>query len=396
MDGKYAFEWLDLAVTTILNPLKTNIAALDAGELEGIQSQIQREIIQSKTLLSKAAFRLFGRRKIQRMVSQYQKSLFLLLDTAFERERQSPLSNEKAAKLSQSAREAIQELLDFIEHRFGEYIDLDCPVPALRLTDVRKTMAARINALRPWLESVSADPAVANIILEELSSLSGESIKHKLSFRQVFYQKQLLDHLEGLAAKKSDSLDELVELLIFMNFNSRAFLDYYTSQLSGRIEGLASQAEQYNHLLLARKAFAQRHHQSEYSLNHTYPSVKTLVGRWFDAELNYLESQRRWGIRETSHASQPEAADPAKILCILSIDQIALIFRALDSLRIIEAKSLNSVFQQIAPYLSTPRKRDISWESMRSKAYQFEASDKERVLKMLDSVTRWIHEYEMR
>jgi hypothetical protein len=53
---------------------------------------------------------------------------------------------------------------------------------------------------------------------------------------------------------------------------------------------------------------------------------------------------------------------------------------------------MNSVFQRIAPHLSTPRKTEISWESMRAKAYQFEESDKQRVLKMLESLSRWISE----
>lgn len=396
MDGKYAFEWLDLAITTILNPSKTNIAALDAGELEGIQTQIRQEINQSKTLLSRAGFQTFSRRKIQRMVSQYQKSLVLLLETALERERQNPIRGEKAITLSKTAREAISELLDFIEHRFGEYIDVDCKVPSSRLQALRQMLAGRLDSLRPWLRSVSADSPVAEIITGQLSRLTLESSKYKPTFREVFYQKELLKHLERLAAEDQQRLDALVETLIFLNFNCRAFIDYYTGQVSARISGFHTHAEKLNELLWARKQVTQLHHQSEQALFPASPSVKTVVGRWLDAELDYLDAGLRRNIAEMSRNEQTRASGPGKILCMLSIDQIALILRALDSLRIIQAKSLNSVFEHIAPHLSTPRKQEISWESMRSKAYQFEASDKERVLKILDSVAKWIKEHEMR
>ncbi|OJV15210.1 MAG: hypothetical protein BGO21_29845 [Dyadobacter sp. 50-39] len=396
MDGKYAFEWLDLAVTTILNPSKTNIAALDAGQLESIQTQIRQEINQSKTLLSRAGFMTFSRRKIQRIVSQYQKSLVLLLETAFEGERQNPGYGEKANTLSKTAREAIYELLDFIEHRFGEYIDLDCKVPSSRLAGLKQTLANRLDSVRPWLQSVAAGSPVAAIISDQLSRLSAEPSKYKPSFREVFYHQELLSHLERLAAEEGHLLDALIETLIFMNFNCRSFIDYYTGQLSAHINGFHSLTEKLNQLLWARKRFTQLHQQSEHALDPALPSVKTMVGRWLDAELDYLDAGLRWGIAETNRAEKTRSTGPGKILCVLSIDQIALILRALDSLRIIQAKSLNSVFEHIAPHLSTPRKQEISWESMRSKAYQFEASDKERVLKILDSVAKWIKEHEMR
>jgi len=119
MDEKYALRWLDLVVTTILDPAKTNISTIGSHELESFGSLMQQEITQNKTILSQAAFRIFSKRKIQRMVGQYHKSLFLLLETAFERHPQIAATSEKAMSLGKTAIEAINELLDFIEHRFG-------------------------------------------------------------------------------------------------------------------------------------------------------------------------------------------------------------------------------------------------------------------------------------
>jgi len=402
MDEKYALRWLDLVVTTILDPAKTNISTIGSHELESFGSLMQQEITQNKTILSQAAFRIFSKRKIQRMVGQYHKSLFLLLETAFERHPQIAATSEKAMSLGKTAIEAINELLDFIEHRFGEYIDLDSWVPSAHLAGVRDSISERLEKLTPWLDAAAESTPLAAMILGAFSMLSGEDQKkRRATFREVFYKKELLDQLEKLAGSlptDEQSLRQLTQILVFMNFNSRSFIDYYTGEIAARIRQMPSPTEKRGALLLAHKDFNQLHHQSELRLHAGSIDVKTAIGRWFDAELQYLETQREW---ETPAAAQSLAdipdnsADHTKILCFLSIDQIALLLRALDSLRIIQARSMNSVFQRIAPHLSTRRKKDISWESMRAKAYQFEESDKQRVLKMLESVSRWISELEV-
>ncbi|MBC9795366.1 hypothetical protein [Sinomicrobium weinanense] len=82
-----------------------------------------------------------------------------------------------------------------------------------------------------------------------------------------------------------------------------------------------------------------------------------------------------------------------KILCDLSTDQIALFLRAADELRIIRARSLRTVFKHIAPYLSTPHKKEISFEAMRVSAYKAEESDKEVVISELIRLIEKIKEY---
>ena len=399
MDEKYALRWLDLVVTTILDPAKTNVSTIGSQELENFNSLMKQEISQSKTLLSEAAFRIFSKRKIKRMVGQYHRSLFLLLETAFERHPQIAAISEKATSLGTTAIEAINELLDFIEHRFGEYIDLDSWVPTAHLAGIKESIAERLEKLKPWLDAVAVGTPLAPLVLDAFSTFTDEHHKkRRATFREVFYKKELIDQLEKLASsshKEELSPDRLIQMLVFMNFNSRHFVDYYTSRIAARVRQTQSAAEKMGELLLAHKDFNQLHHQSQLCLHAGYVDVRTAIRRWFEAELQYLKRQRQW---ETAATAQTfgnipnTSTEHTKILCFLSIDQIALLLRALDSLRIIQARSMNSVFQRIAPYLSTPRKKDISWESMRSKAYQFEESDKQRVLTILDSVSRWISE----
>ena len=82
-----------------------------------------------------------------------------------------------------------------------------------------------------------------------------------------------------------------------------------------------------------------------------------------------------------------------KIRSVLSVDQLALILRAADDTKVIVARSLNSVFKTIVPYLSTPYQDEISYDSMRSKSYSVETRDKEIVMQALQQMIQKIKEY---
>jgi hypothetical protein len=82
-----------------------------------------------------------------------------------------------------------------------------------------------------------------------------------------------------------------------------------------------------------------------------------------------------------------------KILCTLSVDQIGLILKAADDIRIIQARSLSQVFKSIVPYLSTPNKIDISFDSMRASTYHPETTDKEKAIAALERMISKIKDY---
>jgi hypothetical protein len=82
-----------------------------------------------------------------------------------------------------------------------------------------------------------------------------------------------------------------------------------------------------------------------------------------------------------------------KVLCKLSTDQTALLLRASDELKILIAKSMNHVFKTIVPFLSTPNKADLSYDSMRSKSYVAEERDKKIVIETLERMIKQIKEY---
>lgn len=82
-----------------------------------------------------------------------------------------------------------------------------------------------------------------------------------------------------------------------------------------------------------------------------------------------------------------------KITCNLSADQLALILRAMDESRLVGAKSMNAVFRQIIPFLSTERKVNLSYGAVRSKAYSPEDRDRQVAVGLLEKMIEKIQSY---
>jgi hypothetical protein len=86
-------------------------------------------------------------------------------------------------------------------------------------------------------------------------------------------------------------------------------------------------------------------------------------------------------------------APPYKITCRLSVDQIAIILKAADDIRLLTARSFSLVLRSITPYLSTERMQDFSWKSARSSAMKMEDRDKQLTVTALEELIKKIKSY---
>ncbi|CAD0004812.1 MULTISPECIES: hypothetical protein [Flavobacterium] len=128
--------------------------------------------------------------------------------------------------------------------------------------------------------------------------------------------------------------------------------------------------------------------------------VTTALISCLDELITFLESRFSIYLNASVQTTEKKTDDrltinnpSSKILCKLSTDQTALILRASDELKILISKSMNHLFKTIVPFLSTPNKTDISYNSMRSKAYTAEERDKEIAIETLERMIEQIKEY---
>jgi hypothetical protein len=129
-----------------------------------------------------------------------------------------------------------------------------------------------------------------------------------------------------------------------------------------------------------------------------YPEKNSLheTGRLILDHLNELYQcvHQRYQIYLNQHApNHPESQALHKVLCRLSVDQIAIILKAADDIKLIITRSFSQVLKSIVPFLSTERLKDFSWKSARSSTYKMENSDKEVAIQTLRNLIDKIKEY---
>ncbi|MFV5703024.1 hypothetical protein ACM55F_14220 [Flavobacterium sp. XS2P12] len=401
MNQTYLLEWLDLLVTFTLNPSKT-----DVNEITTVQSKaiIEKTIEQTSFIQSEFKIKVFSLNKekqIKIIVGNYHSSLIIFLDSVIERSHNVAFERFDLKQVINTLISCFDELLSFIETRFSDYLSLDLRVPATYLVVSKKKLKQKIDKLKNSSTSAINNLKVTTILFDSLYSFVNSKRNEKVTFRQVLYRKQLIKELELLKVMQNeDRANSAVdEILIYMNFNSRTFINYFTKCVADKINCCENAAGKMENLLFYFKEFNQIHSKDGVILNPHHQDLKTVLSDWFKHEMMYLEKKLHFSVVPLQSMDKKQNQTSVigttndKVLCKLSTDQTALLLRASDELKILIAKSMNHVFKTIVPFLSTPNKVDLSYDSMRSKSYVAEERDKKIVIETLERMIKQIKEY---
>ena len=401
MNQTYLLEWLDLLVTFTLNPSKTDVNTITIVQSEAIIEKTIEQALLIQSQLKIKIFSLNNEKKIKITVENYYSSTIILLDTVMEISQNIEFERLDLKEVINTLISCFNELLSFIETRFSNYLTLDMRVPATYLAVSKKKLKQRIDKLQNNSISSANSHVASTILFDNLYSFVNSKKNKEVTFRQVLYRKQLIKELELLGLLSWDDLSSsrLKEILIYMNFNSRAFINYFTQDVANKINCFESPSDKMENLSLFFKEFNQIQSKDGVILNPNHQDLKTVLSEWFKHEMIYLEKQQQFLVVPLNNIDKKQRQTIAmdrtneKVLCKLSIDQTALILRASDELKILISKSMNQVFKTIVPFLSTPSKVDLSYDSMRSKAYVAEERDKELAINALECIIKKIKSY---
>lgn len=404
MRGSYTLEWLDSLVTVSLNPEKSNIASMSDAQISAIIDRVGKEKEKQQAILKQHIFGSTKEKQIELLLKQYHSSLVILLDQALENHRYVPHQKPGLKKLTNELIQCLDELLSFIEVRYSRYLSMEERVPVTYLKTIKLELNGRLERIKCKLIKSHYND-LGKIVLENLIFSSYQSKEFPITFQVVIYKKDLLNELERLKTDENDAYEEtdLNALLIYMNFNSKAYVNYISQRIKASINQCVTLSDKLDKLFFHRKEFNQMRRKPGVVLNTHLADLKTEVNNWFEQEINYLKSKMafslvqdlgvKYGSLSINGQSSKSPKQVHKLLCALSVDQLALILKAADDSRIIISKSLNLIFKRIVPFLSTGHQEDISYDSMRSKSYVAEERDKDIAIQALEKMIGKIREY---
>lgn len=399
MNINYPLEWFDTLILQTFDPLSANIESLNDNDISVITENISKESIKIQVHLKNEVFSLKKKRHIRVTVRQYHSTLIFLLDSIIENRTEKVLQSEKIRKLADLLISNLDYLISFIEDRFSYYLSLDERVPITYLMVCRKELALKLQRINKRSLSSEPDKLTIKRVVKLLQNAIEADNGKKLTYRRILYFRELLKLLEDYNGdiENPSIFTPLDELLIDHNFNSLQYISILTERMTEQIYNTEKQSAKLNLLLLFFKDFKQLHSNVKITFDVCHQNIKDVLENWFASEISFLqnrdeleESGNMLSKRNVSSSSQiPEN----KIQCTLSSDQMGLILRATDETRVLKAKSMSLIFKTIVPYLSTPFKRNLSYQSVRSKSYNPEEKDKEFVIKTLEKIIKHIKEY---
>lgn len=394
----YPLEWFDSLILETLNPDKTNIENLSDIDQPLILEYIIEESKNIQVQLKNDVFFLQKKSQIRLLVRKYHSTLVYLLDQIIENQKNDIFKTPALEKLADSITDNLGELLSFIENRFSNYLSLDERVPLSYLAVSKKELSLKLERFKENKLSCNSDLALLESVILILSKAVRSSSGHKITYRRILYQKELLKSLEDFCCSGERRLYACLDvLLIASNFNSIDYISQLIERLLLKLDSETVLPKRMDLLLFHHKEFSQLQSNEKISFDPRLHNIKFVMDNWFKHEIHYLK--RKIELSQTIKTVEEDKITPVvlerenKIECVLSTDQMGLILRATDESRILKAKSMSQVFKTIVPYLSTPFKRNLSYQSVRSKSYNAEERDKEIAIQTLEKIIKKIKTY---
>ncbi|KQX00744.1 hypothetical protein [Flavobacterium sp. Root420] len=394
----YPLEWIDSLILQTLNPKKTNISDLSQNDLALIADNLSKESHKIQIQLKNEIFALQKKRQIRLLVRKYHSTLVYLLDNVIEQQKDPDLQKETFSGIIESIISTLDDLLTFVENRYSSYLSLDERVPIPYLAVSRKEMLLKLERIKRKKIYSTTDTEIMKIVTDALSSSIENKSGYKVTYREILYQKELLKQLDLVKFDelKKSMYSEIEEMLIELNFNYQSYVNYIITHIENHLNLQETSTEKLSEILLYYKAFSQLLSTEQTSFDPTKQHISYVLGNWFQHEIRYLERKIALNPDLDSIYNKSEQnfnLGENKVECVLSTDQIGLILRAGDEARILKAKSMNQVFRTIVPYLSTTRKKVLSYDSMRSKSYTAEERDKQIAIQTLERIIKHIREF---
>lgn len=400
MPQTYPLQWLDSLISVTLNPKKNLFCSITAEELSIISERILEETLHIQTQLNNQIFVFRKECEIRLLVQNYHSALIVLLDTVIDNQNNEEFKNPQLSEVMDTLVSCLDELLSFIETRFLNYLGVDRRVSISYLIVAKKELKQKLDKLKQKLVKVVDNKSITDIVLIILYAFIFSKNSFSVTYREVLYRKELINELENFCEtpKRVGTFSALDELLIYMNFNSIKYINYFKNSIVRKIDLFDNDAERLKELLFLFKEFNQMYSNENIRFNPKNQNLKIVISDWFVQEIAYLEkkiAQPIIPLKDSEKSLDPSRENKKinKITCLLSADQIGLILRATDESRILNAKSMSTVFKMIVPHLSTPYKSDLSYHSVRSKSYNAEDKDKEIAIETLEKIIKKIRSY---
>lgn len=122
MTQTYLLEWLDLTVTSTLNPNKTDLTMITPIQSRAIIEKATEQTFFIQSQFTVQVFSLTKEKQIKILVGNYYSSLLFLLNKITEINSSNDLHRDNLKEVTATLISCLNELITFVESRFSNYL----------------------------------------------------------------------------------------------------------------------------------------------------------------------------------------------------------------------------------------------------------------------------------
>lgn len=135
MTQTYLLEWMDLTVTSTLNPSKTDLTMITPIQSKAIIKKATEQTFLIQSQFTVQVFSLTKEKQIKILVGNYYSSLLFLLDKITEINSSNDEHREYLKEVTTTLISCLDELITFIESRFANYLNKPFPIIEKKITE---------------------------------------------------------------------------------------------------------------------------------------------------------------------------------------------------------------------------------------------------------------------
>jgi len=396
---EYELKVLEHIITVVLNPSKLTLDKLNdefLGECKLLAETEKERIMKQFTLM---VFDESQESRIESYFRKHQAILIKLADIVFNYLQ--PRGPESIYRLTnenlildfyKEISRIPEELLKFIEINYPGYFDREAKIPNSTWWLMAPEIKRNLRLIKKGLEKIELEERLINIICDPFENFL--SAEKNITYRNLAYLKELQQVLLFLIRKNKieKANDQVCQLLLYRNFNSLRFYNYYINQLEERTRSFNTIPEQIEFYSLKIKLINQLQLKSGLVFKPGLPSIKDQIGSWICEELYFLEKRQRLLYQSPVQKNEEPANEP-KVQTSLSVAHLALAVKLLLESKVITNKNSSELLRMVARNFKTDRQELISEDSLRNKSYNFESATVNRLKDEIIGLMNLVRKY---
>ena len=268
---------------------------------------------------------------------------------------------------------SLEELIRFFEKNYLNYIDQNIQIPYRSALVKIYNIDEKLNLVKSTLLNSIINPELLHIIYVPFLKLSSLNNDERMTYKDLIYLNIYLQAFYDEIKENNNTINEeqINELMYRVNYNSFEIQYYKTTLIKIEVEAIESISDKIDYLYHSLKIVNQHRSRVNIAFDEGLTSLKDQLTMWLEEEIKYLNKKTALN-KNQNDINLFSETEKTKIDTGLTVAQLALFFKLMSDVGIVNNKVQNDIFKHIAENYQTANASEISIGSIKNKYYNIE------------------------